>query len=77
MKIKITRKHIKSGEPESADSCPIALALMELGFDQTSLHVFCSKIKANKAEIKLPISARKFISAFDDHKPVKPFSFNI
>lgn len=92
MKIEVTQEDIDAGMV-SAHSCPIALAANRIVGDNMCLvgpNVI--SIKSHKVPFtlndhesfyweynstKLPPEARKFVSDFDDHQPVEPFSFEI
>lgn len=77
MIIEIGRKEIDNGEPDSTDSCPIALKLTELGGNH--LEVQHNELTTNEfykegGEIaykeklvicKLPLEANKFVTEFD------------
>lgn len=74
IKISVTQEHIGEGSMRNPYHCPIALACKSTGL----------VIKAVKStqivlpewgHIPLPRSAKRFISKFDNGKPVKPFNF--
>ena len=82
MKIKVTAEHINKGEPMNHSSCPIALAINDVGYFQTNVgpnlvifRPFMDSIQRFK--VSLPTRARKFIEKFDAKKTVKPFNFII
>ena len=75
MKIKIKRKHIIDGEPESSLGCPIALALQEYGISNPD--VGRKYVELGKKKVQLPESAQEFIKKFDDGSKVQPFSFEL
>lgn len=66
-KVKVLRKHIKAGTQLSCFSCPIALALQDLGY--TDIHVSTNRI-AFKTDrfyaIETPATALDFIELYDD-----------
>ena len=66
-KVKVTRKHIKAGTQLSCFSCPIALALQDLGY--TDIHVSTNRI-AFKTDrfytIDPPAIAIEFMEEYDD-----------
>lgn len=75
MKVTIKRKHIRNGQPNSPDYCPIAIALNEK---------FGGNAKVNEDNLllfglnfHLPADAQYFIKRFDNGDPVKPFSFEL
>ena len=78
-KINVTQKHIDKGE-SSATSCPIALALLDAGYDRP--WVICNSISfRNKQKEYVYISPTKktndFIDRFDDGLIVKPAIFTL
>lgn len=81
IKVEVKRKHIKAGAIGEAHSCPIALALKEIGM-VSPIAWGCGSLEfKDKAGVfvseYMPESAREFIYAFDSEKPVKPFSFQL
>lgn len=77
IKIQVTAQHIKNGNVCALGSCPIALAVMEqLESPKVSVAFNCRFIKNEGTyAYKLSRAAKRFIMRFDNHKPVKPFSF--
>jgi hypothetical protein len=76
MLIEVTEKHIKKGRIFDADFCPIAFAIRDKGFDNVA--VFSNEVDLGLKEYKpLPRSAQRFVQAFDNRKPVKPFNFKL
>jgi hypothetical protein len=77
MKISVTQKHINKGKRAYSDSCPIALAVRELGYPKWTVgsrYIY----SPFDVTIELPKSAQKFIKVFDrrgGRKLVKPFAF--
>lgn len=78
MKIYVTQEDINNGTPVSAYSCPIALAIKKALPNYTPC-VMSDSIKLvsmdDFSSIANPESVRRFISRFDNSKPVKPFNF--
>lgn len=73
--IKVTRQDIYSGRRGSSSSCPIALAL-DRSFNQNGvISVDGNFAQVNLVSSKLPRSASRFVTQFDDGKKVKPFNF--
>lgn len=72
-KITVTAEHIKLGEPFTAEYCPIALALREKFKD--AVIVGSSGYDIGTHRYPLPTRAKRFVSKFDQGKPVAPFSF--
>lgn len=84
--VNVTKKNIKEGQPLTAKSCPIALALNKLVRKYTFISVTGDEFNIknlaptkqfSRLEIKLPPVARKFVESFDQSKEVSPFSFKI
>lgn len=75
MIIKVTEKHIYLGQRESADSCPVALAVTEAIKTEVSIDTDSISLDSWKTSTTLPRSAKRFIRNFDNSKPVKPFNF--
>ena len=75
--VKVTQKHIDNGERYAVDSCPIALALKDAGYNTDGVGWFSYIVfsQANYAEYKLPASVLRFRQAFDSGNPVRPFNF--
>lgn len=80
MQIQITAEHIQNGERQSCFKCPIALALEEKFYDWrvgTVLVEIKQKEDSRWQEFFLPITAQKFIHAFDNNLEVEPFNFQL
>src|SRR5262245_46900771 len=86
IKVHVTQRDIRDGEPESYSSCPVALALgRTLGFsenDRLERVAVCSEqIEVggkNGWKIKTPAEVDDFISNFDDPCcDVEPFCFEL
>jgi len=75
MKIAVTQAHIDQGENCNAHSCPVALALTELGMPCVAVSYAGIEINGNK--YPLPESVRDFIETFDSAMAVKPFEFEL
>lgn len=79
MLITVTQEHIKKAHREG-DSCPIAKALTECGFQ----HVYVSPdlvdfvLQTGKLVVlPLPEEAQQFIADYDHYLPVTSFSFEL
>lgn len=72
--INVTEKHIKNGLAFEGGSCPVALALIDMGYNKRVGNTLIFNINMI-ADQFLPRSACRFIRNFDDGKKVKPFSF--
>lgn len=75
MTVTVTQQDINNGHKRNCGHCPIALAVRRVIPDVYvgGYHVFIDEI----ATYKLPDVAIEFIKAFDNERPVKPFSFDI
>jgi len=67
------------GIPCSRTCCPIAEAANELLYltlvGGAMIKIFDEA--GDKKEKELPLKAQKFVRDFDNHEPVKPFSFTL
>src|SRR5690348_11026030 len=81
--VKVTARHIQKGQPNFADSCPVALAVRSLV--RKNVHV---SVADDGPEIllcsdgticthKLRLAEMNWIANFDDGEPVKPFQFKM
>ncbi len=82
--VKVTDEHIKHGRRGECDTCPIALALTQMGYFQVRVwddHIsMAASISANHEDYELPRVAKNFIIDFDDSfgkPPPQPFEFEI
>lgn len=79
MKINVTQEHINTGEAGNCKACPVALALLDAGIALAGLSVGQDEITWMRSvptyRIDTPSRVAKFIEAFDEGAPVKPFSF--
>jgi hypothetical protein len=83
--ISVTADHIRDGEPQNVDECPIALALLEQWpGGLRGVHVDTNAIYAwpgagGELEAKPPAGAVEFINAYDNGDPdyVAPFTFAV
>lgn len=79
MRIDVTSQDIALGKPGDGEICPIARAIDRATGDlaivlNTVVHYYSVK---GRRVLKLPHSARRFVSRFDNSEPVKPFSFEL
>ncbi len=77
MRIEVTAEDIEKGEPRSSCSCPVTLAIRRATMID---FVMTGYLRINIGHcIKLfsPDAVKKFISAFDNDEPVKPFEFDL
>lgn len=78
--VKVTKEHIKKGEPKNCYSCPIALALKENKLHSVRIGLEDWSAVENGAFISGPLSrgAKKFIKYFDTgSNEVKPSTFRL
>jgi hypothetical protein len=79
--ISVTQKHINKGIREERDSCPVALALLDNGFDFVSVDQISIdwRINNNAVNVASPRSVARFVTKFDKlgKKAVKPFNFKL
>ena len=75
--ISVKKKHIKNGEPENCETCPVALALREAGVN--SLLVGSERFFNNTYSTiaSAPRSVQRFVASFDAGRKVKPFNFKL
>lgn len=84
IKVNVTKKHIENGVQCQSDTCPVALALQDVGFD-ASVEGEIIGLHPNNNDssfkdfftIQSPKSVSRFVELFDiiDETPFKPFSF--
>ena len=74
--VEVTAEDIAAGEQDSCERCPIALAILRVT-DSEYVRVEYERIWLDRTLCTPPKKARDFMSAFDDGKTVKPFSFTI
>ncbi len=77
MKVIVTKKDIKLGQPELTDSCPIALALKRkhLGKPSVESDYFTVTVRGEERRFDLPDNAKLFVENFDEGYDVEPFTF--
>lgn len=80
VQVKVTKKHIESGDQCMANACPVAKAIFEaIGWQKLGVFLYLpiAQIQRGNQTLKyqVPKRAIKFIKAFDRYGPVKPFSF--
>ncbi len=68
MKVIVTKKDIKLGQPELTDSCPIALALKRkhLGKPSVESDYFTVTVRGEERRFDLPDNAKLFVENFDE-----------
>ena len=76
--VEVTQYHIDMGEKAQPASCPVALALKSMGFQNTAVN-FHAWVRENGEhyQLILPTDAHKFIEDFDEGGDVKPLSFTV
>tara|TARA_R100001244_G_scaffold25113_4_gene25654 strand:- start:100584 stop:100868 length:285 start_codon:yes stop_codon:yes gene_type:complete len=80
IEVKITQEHIDDGYAGSCVRCPIALCLIEMGFNNVYVSDKVIKIDNEGGESilhKVPRAADLFIYDFDHCNEVEPFVFEI
>jgi hypothetical protein len=87
MIIDVTQDDIDNGVPSISTKCPIALAaqrqfvvdgaVVEVSHHSLSVYAFREGEGWVWTEHRLPLSARAWISAYDKHRDVLPFSFEV
>lgn len=77
--IKVTQQCIENGEPNSADYCPVALAIREqTDYDYVEVYGKIGEVGDvyyDECNVSFPRSVERFVKRFDNNKPVKPFNF--
>lgn len=76
MRISVTKKHIRNGEPSMPDLCPVALALGE-ALGETVYVVGDLYRREDGPYVELPKKVQNFVTAFDSGVKVQPFTFSI
>lgn len=76
-KIKVTQSNIDDGYEEESGSCPIALAMEDMGLREPNVTGTEAWFYRNERcyIMKLPSLAKKFVYAFDNFDEVSPFEF--
>lgn len=83
MNLHVSRECINAGDPLSETGCPIALAIIKVLKDDPRVdEIRTVAVGAGVAEVeyvvkrtvKLPKVAQKFITDFDNGRPVKPLT---
>ena len=80
IRIYVGAEDIKKGRPNQGNSCPIARAIKRYtGTARPNVDGGTCRIrKAGKLlKFNLPKTAQAFITQFDWHNPVQPFSFRL
>lgn len=75
--IRVTAQDITDGLRGSVGGCPIALAARRQGMERFVISKDIFGWETMRFIGKTPPAARRFIAAFDDRKPVRPFRFQI
>lgn len=84
MRVKVTQRHIERATKNDCQSCPIAIAIRDLGMlevyvadggeDEIS---FLDPKSGKYVDCVISEATREFIDAFDNGEKVKPFSFDL
>lgn len=79
--VKVTDPNIKQGHKKSFCFCPIAIAMMEAGFEAVRVEPDIISFEPSDSDtmihLSVPDKLKKFIKSFDTKKSVKPFQFKI
>jgi len=78
--VQVTLQDIERGLAKNGTECPIALAVSRttnLWCRVGQCYLIVSHPEHIVVEYTLPDSAREFISRFDKHAPVEPFTFTM
>jgi hypothetical protein len=82
--VNVTEADIKAAEGQAGvyNKCPIALALIRLGFvnvdvDEDRILITKLEVPPQRLVSKTPMPASLLIGDFDDDKPVTPLSFTL
>jgi len=70
--VRVLSKHIKAGCPKSSTDCPVALALLDAGFEDVS--VGSRTVDMFGMTYKLCNPANVFTERFDAGESVRPFT---
>lgn len=74
IRVKVTKNEIDAGIPRDTYSCPIGQALRKQGFSPRVLEdSFTVSRDGYLLAGNMTAAAKKFITAFDGYKKVKPF----
>ena len=81
-KIKVTQGHINKGEPHAACYCPIALAMIDMGFEDIEVvsNRASGELDGSYYGTDLPVEAQIFVVSFDENPTsafIKPFEFEV
>lgn len=80
LRLDITADLIAYGEPNSIETCPIAMALVLQGFTRVRVGRGAAAWDDNEGRrwrAKLPREARAFVSDFDDREDVEPLTVTL
>lgn len=79
MLVNVTQEHITQGKAADYEQCPIALALRETFFNRRGrgVHATPARLLIGVKSFPTPRTVKRFMRAFDDAQPVKPFRFHL
>lgn len=82
VKVKVLKKHIKAGKRFCSGKCPVALALLDAGFQRVSVESYTIAATTRRGKqttvvAKTPPSASSFIHSFYTKRAVEPFTFEL
>lgn len=75
IEISVTQADIDAGRRANCLFCPIALAAQRVYGHGVSVGIWCLYFVNRQEQLALPIEASRFITRFDQRKPVTPFTF--
>ena len=80
MQIEVTQAHIDNGTPWEPGSCPIALAVNDMGYSNSTVDRRSGEAQDREGvnfAWDMPEEASKFTADFDSRKNVEPFIFGV
>lgn len=81
MKIVVTRDHIRDGQPNNEERCPVAAAIRdEFNKPELDVHADLYSIKVNGKSFPTPDRVRRFMDRYDYAQApsrCRPFAFEI
>lgn len=77
MRISVTEDHIKKGRKREPRFCPVAIAVRErLKLSEYQVDVG-NRIWIKDFPVEIPHAVNRFVSDFDNGRPVEPFEFDL
>ena len=79
--IKLEWKHIREGERGDCHTCPVSLAMIEVGFEEVTSGQRTITVRdtgtGELVEYETPPEVARFIINFDSFSKVSPFQFTL